>query len=296
MSSFAARHRIGVIAVVLLTCVGLLVLDSQGVLDPVRTGLRQVMSPFSRLTDGIVRSQKNDSDLARENDLLRQERDALVAENAVLRLLLPEVEQLRAKAEVQSNNPDWKLVTARVGFSDPANLNKMITIDKATADGIAVGMAVIDPYYFVGIVTTVYEHSAQITLSIDMTAVVGGENLYTGATGNVYGMWQQGGRLEMRHIDRNSLVRDGDLVVTATNATFSTAMVPGGIIIGVVSGDPVLDHQGDSQTVAVLPATDFDNLDVVAVIVESDPNEVAPPTPTPEAPSGSPEATNESEE
>ena len=295
MPAFTIRHRIGVIVVVVLTCLGLLVLDDQGVLDPIRTGLRQAMSPFSRLTDGIVESRKSDSELARENESLRQERDALVAENATLRLLIPEVEQLRQLLEVQDNNPDWSMVTARVSFSDPANLSKTITIDKGSADGIAVGMAVVDPYYFVGLVTQVYEHSAQITLAIDMTAVVGGENLYTGATGNVYGMWQQGQRMEMRHIDRDSRVSDGDLIVTASNATFSTALVPGGIIIGVVSGDPVLDNQSDSQTVQVLPAADFDNLDVVAVIIASDPNEVAPPTPTPQPPV-TPEGTATSEE
>lgn len=55
-------------------------------------------------------------------------------------------------------------------------------------------------------------------------------------------------------------------------------MVPGGIIIGVANGDPVLDNQGDSQTINVLPASDFENLEVVSVVVASDPSlESAPP-------------------
>jgi rod shape-determining protein MreC len=290
VSAFTSRHKIGVIVIVLIASLGLLALDSQGFLDPIRTGLRQIMTPFDRLTNGIVASQKSDSELARENEALLQERDALAAQVARLTMLETEVEQLREQLQVQEDNPDWTLVTARVSFSDPANLNKTITIDKGAADGIRLGMAVVDPHYFVGLVTQVYEHSSQITLAIDMTAVVGGENLYTGATGNLYGMWQMGQRLEMRHIDRNSLIKDGDPIVTATNATFSTALVPGGIIIGVVSGDPVLDNQSDSQTVSVLPASDFDNLDVVAVIIAADPNEVAAPTPTPQ-PAGTPEAT-----
>jgi rod shape-determining protein MreC len=284
------------IVLVLLACLGMLALDSQGVLDPIRTGLRQAMSPFDRLTDGIVRSGKSDSELAIENEQLRQERDALAAQVARLTMLETEVVQLREQLGVQEDNPDWSLVAARVSFSDPANLSKTITIDKGYADGIGVGMAVVDPHYFVGLVTEVYEHSALITLAIDMTAVVGGENLYTGATGNLYGMWQLGQRLEMRHVDRNSLIKDGDPIVTATNATFSSALVPGGIIIGVVSGDPVLDNQGDSQTVNVLPAADFDNLDVVAVIIAADPNEVAAPTPTPSPPPGTPESSPSSEE
>lgn len=295
MSAFTIRHRLAVIIIVLLACLGMLALDSQGLLDPIRTGLRQAMTPIDRLTEGIVKSGKSDSELARENEALRQERDALAAEVARLSLLEPEVEQLREQLNVQDNNPDWSLLTARVSFSDPANLNKTITIDKGYADGIRVGMAVVDPNYFVGLVTEVYDRSAQITLAIDMTAVVGGESLYSGANGNVYGMWQLGQRLEMRHIDRNAEIKDGDPIVTANNATFSTAQVPGGIIIGVVSGDPVLDNQGDSQTVNVLPAADFDNLDVVAVILTSDPNEVLPPTPVP-TPPATPEASATSED
>jgi rod shape-determining protein MreC len=290
VTAFTIRHRIAIIVVIVAASLGLLALDNQGLLDPIRTGLRQAMTPLDRMTDDLVRSGASDSELARENEALRQERDALAAEVARLTILEGEVEQLRAQLQVQEDNPDWTLVTARVSFSDPANLNKIITIDKGSADGIRKGMAVVDPHFFVGLVTDVSEHSAQITLAIDMTAVIGGEDLYSGASGNIYGMWQLGQRMEMRHIDRNSQIKDGDPIVTATNATYSTAMVPGGIIIGLVDGDPQLDNQGDSQTVSVLPAADFDNLDVVAVIVASDPNEPVPPTPVVQA-SPVPEAT-----
>jgi rod shape-determining protein MreC len=290
VTAFTIRHRIAIVVAIVAACVGLLALDSQGVLDPIRTGVRQAMTPIERLTDDVIRSGKSDSELARENEALRQERDTLAAQVAKLQMLETEVEQLREQLQVQQANPDWTMVTARVSFSDPTNLNKIITIDKGSADGIRKGMAVVDPNFFVGLVTEVSEHSAQITLAIDMTAVIGGEDLYSGASGNVYGMWQLGQRLEMRHIDRNSQIKDGDPIVTASNATYSTAMVPGGIIIGVVDGDPQLNNQGDSQTVSVLPAADFDNLDVVAVIVASDPNEPIPPTPVVEA-SPIPEAT-----
>jgi hypothetical protein len=37
-----------------------------------------------------------------------------------------------------------------------------------------------------------------------------------------------------------------------------------------VNGEPVLDNQGDTQTIPVLPAADFDDLTVVAVIVADD--------------------------
>lgn len=283
MSAFTIRHRIAIVVVLAVACIGMLALDSQGLLDPVRTGLRQGLSPIESLSDSIVRDGKSDSELQRENDALRAERDALAAEVARLREYETEVNQLRAQLNVQDARPDWKLVTARVSFPDPSNLNKFITIDKGSADGIQKGMAVVDPNYFVGLVTEVSEHSAKITLAIDMTAVVAAQDQATGAAGNAYGMWQEGQRMELRRVDRGSTLKDGDPITTSTNATVSSAYVPGGILIGQVDGDPVLDNQGDTQTVKVVPFCDFDNLEVVSVIVAYDPSTDVPLTPVPAA-------------
>ncbi|CAN5583769.1 rod shape-determining protein MreC [soil metagenome] len=283
MSSFTIRHRIAIVIVLAVACIGMLALDSQGLLDPVRTGLRQGLSPIESLSDSIVRDGKSDSELQRENDALKAERDALAAEVARLRQFETEAEQLREQLKVQDSNPDWQLVTARVSFPDPNNLNKFITIDKGTADGIQKGMAVVDPNFFVGLVTEVSEHSAKITLAIDMTAVVAAQDQDTGAAGNAYGMWQENGRIQLRHVDRNSTLKNGDPIATSSNATVSSAYVPGGILIGQVDGDPVLDNQGDTQTVNIIPFTDFDNLEVVSVIVAYDPATDVPLTPEPAA-------------
>jgi rod shape-determining protein MreC len=283
VSAFTIRHRVAIVVLLAVACIGMLALDSQGLLDPVRTGLRQGLSPIESLSDSIVRERKSDSDLQQENDALRAERDSLAAEVARLREYETEVNQLRAQLNVQDARPDWKLVTARVSFPDPNNLNKFITIDKGSADGIQTGMAVVDPNYFVGLVTEVSEHSAKITLAIDMTAVVAAQDQATGASGNAYGMWQEAGRMELRHVDRNATLKDGDPIATSTNGSVSSAYVPGGILIGQVDGDPVVDNQGDSQTVKILPYCDFDNLEVVSVIVTYDPSTDVPLTPQPAA-------------
>jgi cell shape-determining protein MreC len=125
--------------------------------------------------------------------------------------------------------------------------------------------------------------SAKITLAIDMTAVVAAQDQDTGAAGNAYGMWQENGRIQLRHVDRNSTLKNGDPIATSSNATVSSAYVPGGILIGQVDGDPVLDNQGDTQTVNIIPFSDFDNLEVVSVIVAYDPATDVPLTPEPAA-------------
>ena len=121
-------------------------------------------------------------------------------------------------------------------------------------------MAVTDPNYYVGVVTSVEEHSSQVLLAIDSTHTVGAELEGSGATGVAYGMWQQGGRIELRHVDRNVEIDPEEKVVTACSPEVRTANMPCGLIIGKVSGQPQVDSQGDVQTIQVIPAADFDNL------------------------------------
>ena len=84
MTSFTNRHRIAIAAILALACVVMLILSRNGTLDPVRTGLRQALSPLGSATNSIVRQNRNDSDLERENAQLQQERDDLASQVARL--------------------------------------------------------------------------------------------------------------------------------------------------------------------------------------------------------------------
>lgn len=128
-------------------------------------------------------------------------------------------------------------------------------------------MAVVDPNYLVGVVTEVEEHSARVTLVIDATFAVGAKLLDSKGEGIAYGDWQSGGRVEMRYVDRDITPEKDEVVVTSDESDSQTAQVPSAIIIGKVTGEPQVDNQSDSQTIQVLPAADFDNLSIVAVIV-----------------------------
>jgi rod shape-determining protein MreC len=133
-------------------------------------------------------------------------------------------------------------------------------------------MAVVDPYYFVGLVTSVEKNSARILLAIDGSAAIGAQLQDSGADGIVYGKWQSAGRLEMSYVDRSVKPKANEVVVTSTSVEARTAGVPGNIIIGKIDGEPDKFNQGDTQTIKVLPAADFDNLTIVAVIVDDGEN------------------------
>jgi cell shape-determining protein MreC len=71
----------------------------------------------------------------------------------------------------------------------------------------------------------------------------------------------------MDYVDRSVEPKKGEIVVTSKSVETRTAGVPGNLIIGRVEDDPERFNQGDSQTINVLPSCDFDNLTLVAVIV-----------------------------
>jgi cell shape-determining protein MreC len=126
---------------------------------------------------------------------------------------------------------------------------------------------VTDPNFFVGLVTEVYEHSARVTFAIDATQSIGAQLLNSGEVGIAWGMWQRGGRMELRHVERPVQAQEGEYVVTSCATEASTAQVPCGLIIGIVAGPSTVDNQGDTQTIPILPGAKFDELSVVAVII-----------------------------
>ncbi len=270
MTSFGVRQTAALVILFVLVAVALIALDNRQTLDPLKTGLQSVVKPVVTWINDTIDRDNPVTSTEVELQQVTDERDALLAENAQLKIQLEDVESLRDILDVQEANPGRQLLAANVLNNDPTNLQKFIVIDRGARDGVEIGMAVIDPYYFVGLVTEVEETTAKVTLSIDATSAVGAKLLDSGGVGVVYGRWQYGGRIELRHVDREVVPEDNEIVVTSDAADARTARVPGGLIIGRVTGDAILDNQSDSQTIDVLPAPDFDNLSVVAIIISEE--------------------------
>ena len=267
MTTLGVRQTMLLVILFVATSVTLIALDSRNALGPLKTGLHDVVSPAVNFVNDLIDRGEPGGGIQAELQQVTEERDALLAENAQLKQQLQGVEQLRDVLEVQEDNPNLTLVTANVINQDPAGLQKFIIIDQGADDGIEVGMAVIDPFYLVGVVTEVEQGSAKVTLAIDATFSIGAQLLDSRGVGVAYGRWQHGGRIELRHVERDHMPEEGELVVTSATGDAQTAKVPGGWIIGKVTGPISVDNQSDSLTIPVLPASNFDNLSVVAVIV-----------------------------
>ena len=263
MSTIGIRQTILLVILFIVAAVALIALDNSSALAPLRSGLRGTVDPVVSWIDSVTDRDGEATPLEVQLEQVTKERDELKAENAQLKAEQAAVAQLQDVLGVQEAHQEWNLLVAKVINPDPSGLQKLVTIDKGSADGIKVGMAVVDPNYLVGVVTEVDEHTARVTLAIDATFAVGAELQDSNATGIAYGQWQNGGRMEMRHVSREISPKDGEIIVTSSD----TAQIPPAIIIGQVTGEPSIDNQSDSQTIQILPATDFDNLSIVAVIV-----------------------------
>lgn len=266
MGSVSPRQTFVLITLFVAMCVSFIILDDQTVLNPLKTGLRDLVTPVTNFVYDSTEPSVSEGEWETRFRELEERHALLEADYQRSRVIADQVEELQALLDLQQTSPDISILPANVISVDPTGTNEIIVIDRGSVDGVAVGMAVTDAAFFVGVVTRVDDGSAQVLLAIDSTHTVGAELETSRATGVAFGMWQQGGRIELRYVDRNIEVEPEEKVVTTCSPEVRTANMPCGLIIGKVSGEPQADPQGGVQSFQVIPAADFDDLTVVAVI------------------------------
>lgn len=250
----------------IVVSLSLIVLDGRNKLDSVKSVASGFISPASEaLTDlgsGVFTRDAGNANLQAELDAVTAERDALVAEKALLLEQLQELEELRELLAFQEERPELQLRTADVIARDPRGTEKFVIINRGSDDGVMVGMAVVSPHYLVGQVVSVEPKRAKVLLSIDSAFQIGARLQTTREEGIVYGRWQLGGRLLMRHLRVDADIPENELVVTSNK----TARVPEGLVIGKALSVSRDSLQNETE-IEVLPLVDFDALQTVAVVV-----------------------------
>jgi rod shape-determining protein MreC len=164
-----------VILALLLTTVLLLTLDLRGnpAIDAAREGFTQVMRPVESAT-GVVTNPleriwhgiTNYDDLERENLALQEQVDRLIGGQAAAEAAIIEGKELQALYSLPSLSGIDTEVARVVGYA-ANNLDQVIEIDKGSASGIEVGMAVVNQAGLVGKVTQVSRTSARVMLVTD---------------------------------------------------------------------------------------------------------------------------------
>lgn len=240
---------------------------------PLNTAVGYVVVPFQKGISSVGTYLSNRSeelaqirDLLAENEKLKEENANLTVENTILQQERYELLTLRELYKLDNQYSDYEKVGANIISRDAGNWYQSFTIDKGTKDGIAVNMNVIAEGGLVGRITDVGPNWAKVVSIISDNSNVSGKVLATGDNLIVSGeleLMQDGVIRFEQLLDTAGAVSVGDKIVTSN---ISDKYLPG-ILIGSIS---LLELDANKLTKSgyLIPAVDFEHLDVVLVILE----------------------------
>lgn len=286
------RSRL-LLIILIVTSLFLITLDLRGVkiLNGVRSGTQNVLSPFQKAGSTVVSPFRNFFGDVTHLGSTQNEIEKLKAENARLRNKLlqrksadAEITQLKSVLNL-AGSAGYKVLAARViSQGASTSFSQTITIDAGTTSGVRQNMTVISGEGLVGVVKESYLNSALIMLATDPDFKVGVRIAGTQQIGILSGRGSK--RAELQLLDNQKIVKVGD-VLLARGSTNNRPFVPG-IPVGVISAvDSSAGSIAQSATVMLYP--NFSALGVVSVVLSAGKNNpgdalvpVAPqPTPVP---------------
>lgn len=232
----------------------------RGGLDAVLTPVSATLASASDSFLSVGRFIGSIGSMAEENRLLRDKvallEVALTQEDEIKQENL----QLRDQLGL-AERTGYRLLSARVIGREPVGATKTITIDAGSAEGVSVGMPiVVSDGLLVGSVQEVFPQSARVILLLNVSVEVTARLQKSRADGVVTGQ-QFGQGLVMQLIPQETFVERGNRVVTAGLGD----AYPPGLLIGYVQ-TVYEDANAIFQQADILPAVDFDRLEVVMVI------------------------------
>jgi len=269
----ARRRAIAFVALLATSLVLMAVSGSRLVVD-LQQGIGFAFRPMESALDGLGRNLGSIASALAEIDQLRLENEALRAENERIRIENRQAEELRRENELLTgllqlrNGFEYETVAASVIGRDSSEVQRRITLDRGTADGIEVGDVVIaSGGALVGRVVEAGQTVATVQLISDSASTVIGQLLTSAATGEVSG--QLPGSLLMENIDSAVTVALGEEVVTAgiELAGGIRSPYPKGLLIGRVI-DVRRDANEIVQTAFLEPAATLDRLEYLLVILD----------------------------
>jgi rod shape-determining protein MreC len=153
-----------------------------------------------------------------------------------------------------------RTVAARVIDNDRTSLFKTLLINKGTAEGLRVGLAVLADQGVVGRIIETSWHASRVLLMLDENSNIDALIQRTRAQGILQGAGSAG--CNLKYISRAEEVQPGDVVLSSGLA----GVFPKGLPLGIVTG--VSRKEGGLfQRIDVAPAVDFGKLEEVMALI-----------------------------
>ncbi|MBU4120449.1 MAG: rod shape-determining protein MreC [Proteobacteria bacterium] len=169
-----------------------------------------------------------------------------------------EAMRLQKLLELREGFPQ-RAVAARVIDHNRSSLFKTLLINKGTADGLRVGLAVLSDQGVVGRIIETSWHASRVLLLIDGNSNIDGLIQRSRAQGILQGAGSAG--CSLKYISRAEEVLAGDVVISSG----LSGVFPKGLLLGVVTGASRKEG-GLFQKIDVAPAVDFEKLEEVLAL------------------------------
>ena len=247
------------------------VLAAFGQVDLIRSGLKTIAKPFewcggrfAAAVDGFVAVFTDYDNLAKENEALKAEIEALKADAADNTVLKQENAWLKEYLELHNDNPGFVLADADIISFEAGNYSTVLTLNKGSVHGIKNNMPVITSSGLLGHVSETGLDWCKVVSIVETASTVGVYTDRTGVIGTVEGdieLRQQGKCLMSYSADAD--IKVGDRVYTSGTGS----IYPNGLFIGTITSIEA-DEVTRKLMAVVGPAIDFSSLDkLVSVMI-----------------------------
>ena len=232
-----------------------------------------VLKPFQQLTASVSGGVASVWQKYTSIDEVMEKNEKLEEENAQLRQQMVEYDRLRAEneayralANIQKKNTEMSYVSAFVIGRDPLDEFWGFTLDKGTADGVAVQDAIIsDRGYLLGMVVEADATSCKVMTVLHPSFNAAGVVSRNRENGIITGSaeYASEGMCTLTNLERNTGVRAGDQIIT----TGLGGVVPPDLLLGSVQ-EVVPEQSGMSSTAVIKPGADPRTAKHVFIITE----------------------------
>ncbi|MDS1029400.1 rod shape-determining protein MreC [Bacillota bacterium LX-D] len=238
---------------------------------PVTNWIRNILAP---LQSGVTIVTKGTGDTLKgllsfksiqaENKRLKAQIDQLTAENNQLEEYRQQDLRLRQMLRLQSSlGSNYELEAVEVISRDIKNWNKVLTINKGSANNLKVGMAVMSYAGLVGRISRVGVNTADVLLLQDRQGAVAGLIQASRFPGVVEGTTDDSGLLQMIHLPYDAPVLKNQIVITSGLG----GVLPKGLRIGYIVSVKT-EPDGLMKKALIKPFADFNRLEELLVVTE----------------------------
>ncbi|WKZ39052.1 MAG: rod shape-determining protein MreC [Anaerolineales bacterium] len=220
----------------------------------------------------LVTAPRDIASLRARNTELETQVSQLQAQLIELQQRVNETEILAALVDFSRANPESTYRAASVIGRDPSPFLHYIIINRGSNEGIRRGMPVVTNQGLVGRIDAVIADAARVQLITDPGSAV---NVYLqNADTSAMLLGSVTGDITLDMISQNVLVESGDLILTSGLG----GGFPSDLVLGQVVTIRTLEFELFQQA-TVQPAVDFSRLEIVLVITNFRPVNIAPLVP-----------------